>query len=206
MYDFDIQQIQAYGLNIYQMKMYGLRPRAMARRSISGNGYAFYVIGQKFPGHYCVFHDDYNGMCDITNLLIAKGRKRLGYIGVMMQDKAAGVQRYNGFKAAAELLKRYPEMDGLVCATDEIAIGAMQYLLEQGVRIPEDVYIAGLGDSIMARVAGHCIATVHNSYEKCGEVAATMLLEILTTGETAYKEIMLGYYLVENATYGVKEK
>lgn len=191
------------------------------------------IVGQKFPGHYCVFHDDYNGMCDITNLLIAKGRKRLGYIGVMMQDKAAGVQRYNGFKAAveenglvfdenycmisnfsvhsgykkaAELLKRYPEMDGLVCATDEIAIGAMQYLLEQGVRIPEDVYIAGLGDSIMARVAGHCIATVHNSYEKGGEVAATMLLEILTTGETAYKEIMLGYYLVENATYGVKEK
>jgi len=191
------------------------------------------VLGQKFEGHFCVYHDDYHGMYDLTKLVLEKGRKNIGYIGVLLQDKATGAERLRGFKdamedsnlevkeehclvarfsvqsgydKAAKMLKSYPNMDALICATDEIAIGAMQYLLEKGYSIPEDIYIAGQGDSIMARIAGHSISTVHYSYEKSGEVAANMLIEILTTGETAFKEIMLGYYIVDNATYGVKKE
>ena len=191
------------------------------------------VLGQKFDGHYCVYHDDYHGMYELTKLVIEKGRKNIGYIGVLLQDKAAGVERLRGFKdamteqgldvqdeyclvgkfsvqsgydKAKEMLKNYQKIDGLICATDEIAIGAMQYILEKGISVPEDIYIAGQGDSILARVAGHSISTVHYSYEKSGEVAANMLIEILTTGETAFKEIMLGYYIVDNATYGVKKE
>lgn len=188
------------------------------------------ILGQKFDGHYCVFHDDYHGMYELTKLILEKGRKKIGYIGVTMQDKATGVERQRGFLAAMEesglevneehcliakfsvqsgyekakeMLKHYPDMDGLVCATDEIAIGAMQYLLGKGISVPEDIYIAGQGDSLLARVAGHSISTVHYSYEKSGEVGANMLMEILSTGETAFKEIMLGYYIVDNAIYGV---
>lgn len=188
------------------------------------------ILGQKFDGHYCVFHDDYHGMYDLTKLVIDKGHKKIGYIGVMAQDKAAGLERHRGFQAAMEaaklevrdehciiakfsaqsgyekaeeMLKRYPDMDGLICATDEIAIGAMQYFLSHGISVPEDIYIAGQGDSMLARVAGHSISTVHYSYKKSGEVAANMLMEILTTGETAIKEVMLGYYIVDHATYGV---
>ncbi len=183
------------------------------------------ILGQKFPGQYCVFHDDYHGMHDLTNLILEKGRKKLGYIGVMLQDQAVGMERRKGFldamaeaglevleehcmiakfsvesgyEKAAELLKRYPEMDGLICATDTIAIGAMQYLLSQGILVPEDIYITGQGDSILTHLADHSISTVHYSYEKSGEVAAGMLMEILTTGETAFKEVMLDYYIVEN--------
>lgn len=190
------------------------------------------ILGQKFDGHFCVYHDDYHGMYDLTKLVLEKERKKIGYIGVLLQDKAAGVERLRGFKdavteqgievkeehcltakfsvqsgydKAAEMLKIYPDVNALICATDEIAIGAMQYLLEKGFSIPEDIYIAGQGDSILARVAGHSISTVHYSYEKSGEVAANMLIEILTTGETAFKEIMLGYYIVDNATYGIKK-
>lgn len=188
------------------------------------------ILGQKFDGHYCVFHDDYHGMHELTKLILEKGRKRIGYIGVTMQDKATGVERKRGFLAAMEeaglevneehcliakfsvqsgyekareMLIRFPDMDGLVCATDEIAIGAMQYLLGKDISVPEDIYIAGQGDSLLARVAGHFISTVHYSYEKSGEVGANMLMEILATGETAFKEIMLGYYIVDNAIYGV---
>lgn len=182
------------------------------------------VLGQKFSGNYCVFHDDYHAIHELTGLVIEKGRRRLGYIGVLMQDKAAGLERYNGYKdaladagievkeehcvtakftvqsgyeKAAELLQRFPDMNGLVCATDEIAIGATQYLLEQQISVPDDVFVTGVGDSVMARVAGHSMITVHYSYEKSGKIAAGMLLELLTTGETAYKEIMLGYHIVE---------
>ena len=60
------------------------------------------ILGQKFDGHYCVFHDDYHGMHELTKLILEKGRKRIGYIGVTMQDKATGVERKRGFLAAME--------------------------------------------------------------------------------------------------------
>lgn len=183
------------------------------------------ILGQKYKGKCCVYHDDYHAMYDVTKLLLQKGRRKLGYIGVPVQDQATGVERHRGFvdamkdagipvdenhcligrfsaesgyEKAEELLKKYPDMDGVVCATDEIAVGAMQYFVSQGISVPDDIYIAGQGDTLLTKVAGHSIVTVHYSYEKSGEIAANMLLENLSTRETSVKEIMLGYSIVEH--------
>lgn len=51
----------------------------------------------------------------------------------------------------------------------------------------------------MLSFANAAASIVHYAYEKSGEVAANMLMEILTTGETDFKEIMLGYYIVDRA-------
>lgn len=183
------------------------------------------ILGQKVDGSCCVFHDDFHAMYDLTRRILDKGRKKIGYIGVLLQDKATGQDRRggflkamedagypvqeqhcligdfsvdSGFEKAKELLESYPDMDGLVCATDEIAIGAMKYFVSQGIAVPDDIYIGGQGDTILTQVSGHSIATVHYSYEKSGEIAAKMLLEILTTGEASMKEAMLGYTVVEH--------
>lgn len=116
------------------------------------------IIGQKLDGYCCVYHDDYHAMYELTKLLLDKGRKKLGYIGVTTQDKAVGAERYkgycdavkdmgcenqkdcyqisrftiqSGYEKTKELLDADKDIDGLVCATDEIAVGAMQYLKEK---------------------------------------------------------------------------
>lgn len=182
------------------------------------------IVGQYLAGQCAVFHDDYHASYDLTRLLLQKGRKRLGYIGVTRQDKAVGAERYRGFCEAVrdeglagladnyvtagftvksgyektgELLGKCSGLDGLVCATDTIAAGAMQYLREHAIRVPEDILVAGHGDSDMAKVTAPPLITVHYSYEKSGETAVYMLMELLNRSEGNMKEVKLGYYLVD---------
>ena len=182
------------------------------------------IVGQRLSGYYCVFHDDYHAAYDLTKLLLEKGRKRLGYIGALHQDHAVGAERYRGFCNAVhdmgygllaenavtaeftiasgyektkELLTRCKNLDGLVCATDTMAAGAMQYLCEQGIEVPKQMVVAGQGDSDMAKVTMPPFITVHYSYERSGEIAVQMLMEVLEKGEAEIKEVKLGYYIVE---------
>ena len=182
------------------------------------------IVGQQLGGHYCVFHDDYHAAYDLTRLILEKGRKKLGYIGAVQKDKAVGAERYRGFRdaveeagleslaenfviasftvasgyeKAGELLEKSGKLDGILCATDTMAAGAMQYLREHQIRVPEEILVAGHGDSEMARVTDPPLLTVHYSYEKSGELAARMLLDVLADRETAVKEMKLGYYIVE---------
>ena len=46
----------------------------------------------------------------------------------------------------AQLFQVEPRPDGVFCYNDLLAIGAMDYAIEQGLRIPEDVAIIGCGN------------------------------------------------------------
>lgn len=182
------------------------------------------IVGQYLAGHSCVFHDDYHASYDLTRLLLSKGRKKLGYIGATEQDRAVGAERYRGFwdavseaglgelaqnyvtaafsvssgyEKAGELLKMCDDLDGLICATDTMAAGVMQYLNEQGRKVPEQILVAGQGDSEMAKVTSPPLISVHYAYEKSGEIAVQMLMELLEHTEGAVKEVKLGYHLVD---------
>ena len=57
--------------------------------------------------------------------------------------------------------------------------------------------VAGQGDSDSARVTVPPLITVHYSYERSGELAVRMLMEILGQKEAAAREVKLGYRIVE---------
>lgn len=182
------------------------------------------IVGQYLPGCYCVFHDDYHASYDLTRLMLEKGRKNLGYIGAIPQDKAVGEERSKGFQDAVsaagcaglaenivtaaftsasgyekaeELLSKCEGLDGIICATDTMAAGVLQYLREHGIRVPEQILVAGQGDSEMAKVTSPPLITVHYSYEKSGEIAVSMLMELLENKEGVMKEVKLGYHIVD---------
>lgn len=73
------------------------------------------------------------------------------------------------------LSERRPEV--LVCANDEMAIGAMRAFKENGIRVPEDIAVCGFDDTEMARVMGLTTVSVPN-YER-GYLAAQYLIEII---------------------------
>ena len=203
-------------------------------------GTVFQAEHKQLSGYNCVFYDDYHAFYDLTSLVFRKGRRKPGYIGVTRQDIAAGEERYrafidavhdmgheelaqnhmtasfmvsSGYEKAKELLEKCKDLDALVCATDTIAAGAVQYLTEQGIHVPEEILVAGQGDSDMAKVAVPSMITIHYSYEYSGELAVQMLMEALAGREaeralkeakttskemkTTSKEMKLGYYIVE---------
>ena len=182
------------------------------------------LIGQQLSGCCCVYHDDYHASYDLTKYILETGRKKVGYLGAIWQDKAVGEERYKGFHDAledagleeyaqnyvisaftvasgyekcGELLEKCGELDGIICATDTMGAGAVKCLRERGIEVPKRTLVAGQGDSDMAGVMAPPLLTVHYSYEKSGEIAAEMLMEILHQGKTDLKEIKLGYHLVK---------
>lgn len=194
------------------------------KRMLKAGSVPVVIVGQYLSGHSCVFHDDYHASYDLTRLLLNKGRRKLGYIGAIEQDQAVGAERYRGFREAVsgaglnelaqnyvtasfsvasgyemagELLKKCGDLDGIICATDTMAAGVMQYLNEQGKKVPKQILVAGQGDSEMAKVTAPPLISVHYAYEKSGEIAVQMLMDLLGHKEGAVKEVKLGYHLVD---------
>ena len=205
---------------------------ARHRKVLKGLNVPIVILGQELSGYYCVYHDDYHAMYNMTKLLLERGCRRLGYLGVTAKDKAVGTERYEGFcnavtdngfsncrnyvviadftidsgyEKAKELMEKYSELDGIVCATDEIAIGAMRYLKEQKKEIPGQILVTGHGDSDLGRVTTPTLTTVHYYYEKSGELAVGMLLDILSGKTLAVKEMKLGYEIVEKESSRVQK-
>lgn len=182
------------------------------------------IMAQQLEGHACVFHDDYHAIYDITKRFLEMGRKNLVYMSAFHEDRSAGWNRYcgyrdavremgheelaeqyevvdfdsfSGYRKAKELLEIYPDMDGLICASDEMATGALRYLNERQIPVPEQILVSGLGDSAIAKMANPSLWSIHYSYHTCGETATQMLLDMIRYRREDKSEIMLGYKILE---------
>ena len=58
------------------------------------------IVGQQYPGFSCVFHDDFGAAQAATAHMLQKGRRKPGYLGVTLLDKAVGLARREGFDSA----------------------------------------------------------------------------------------------------------
>lgn len=106
-------------------------------------------------------------------------------------------QMESGFLQAQELLQRAPDLDTVICATDTIAVGALQYIKSVGKKVPDDIQIAGIGDSTLSRVTDPALTTVHLHFEEAGREAAQLLTELMEKGKDAVqKEVKLDSRLI----------
>lgn len=181
------------------------------------------ILGQRLEGYSCVYHDDFHAAREVSELLLQNSCIP-AYIGVTEKDEAAGRNRRKGFEAALkkvhmscgteqiaeaafsaqsgyetmkQLLEKVPKIDTVFCATDTIAIGAMSYLKEAGKSIPEDIQLAGIGDTPLGNLVTPKLTTAHFYYKTSGMEAASMLLELLKTDTGVCKELKMGYKVIE---------
>ncbi len=194
------------------------------RRALKSLSVPVVIVGQYLSGYCCVYHDDYHACYDITKLLLEKGRTKLGYMSAIWKDKAAGEARYKGFcdavrdmgykmladnvvtadftvasgyENARELLGKCDTLNGLICATDAMALGAMQYFQEHNIAVPEEILVAGHGGSEITRIAVPALITARYFYEKSGELAVRRLMELMRQEESVVKEVKLGYEVID---------
>lgn len=85
---------------------------------------------------------------------------------------AGGFTVEGGREAMAELLPRRPT--AVFCASDEMAIGAIQAATEAGVRVPDEVSVVGFDDQPVAAAVG--LTTVRQPVSEQAAQAAVMVL------------------------------
>ena len=136
--------------------------------SLVGNN----IVGDWQPEQYdCVFTDDVRGSTEITRYLIAEGHRNIWYIGnrrlpwfarcaqgYLRAMKEAELEprfseissedRELGYLAVKALLASGERPTALFVGTDQAASGVYQALQESGIRIPDDISVAGFNDTI----------------------------------------------------------
>lgn len=96
----------------------------------------------------------------------------------------------SGYQAMMELLDTGDRPDGVYCANDQMAVGALKALKERGIEIPEEIKIMGSDDVFVASVVEPGISTVHIKKKSMGQRAAELLLMRIRESEQDNAPVM----------------
>lgn len=94
--------------------------------------------------------------------------------------------------------------DGLVTAHEAIALGAMRFLYEQGLRIPEDISITSYETSVLGSYSIPPLTSVNIKKEEMGAIAARMLLRRIEHPEAPLQKQIITPELVTRASVSPK--
>jgi len=89
-----------------------------------------------------------------------------------------------GRDAAAALLARHPDIDGIVCGSDQIARGALDTLRDLGRSVPDDVAIVGFDNwEILATNARPELTSIDANLQELGRTAALRVFDAIAGEE-----------------------
>ncbi len=114
--------------------------------------------------------------------------------------KTAGATFEDGKKAISQLLDKKIEFDGVFAFTDTLAIGAMNCLLGQGIKIPEEVAIASFSGTELATVVYPPLTSVEQPLFQMGETAAGLILEKIKDSNAASRTVVMEADLIYRAS------
>lgn len=170
---------------------------------IAAENYPIVVLDRilENPWIKSVVVNNYEPMYELIQGVIDRGYKSFGFVGGP-EETADNKERYRAFRdalaanhiefqqksyfagnyreksgyTAAKILMLSRELpDCLVCANDNMAIGAMKAFRENGLRVPKDIAVTGFDNCDLAEAMGLTTVSIPN-YER-GYIAARYLIE-----------------------------
>ncbi len=85
----------------------------------------------------------------------------------------------SGVVAMARLLERSRDIDAVFAASDLMASGAITTLRRAGLRVPEDVAVAGFDDSGLAATHRPALTTMRQPWERISEEVVALLIDVI---------------------------
>ena len=187
-------------------------------------------IGCELQGCSLVYFDNVRAQYDMTeHIVLEHGARHIVYLTGNMNNSTEGRDRLSGFQAACrdngvpednieiiectwrtsdgvDVARRWiseqrPLPDAFICANDEMALGLMETLQENGIRVPRDVLVCGFDNLSSAELSSPRLSTVHTDHSKLDYYAADVLLNIIR-GEEKRTRIPFGYDLICSESCG----
>ena len=163
--------------------------------------------------------DDEAAAFGVVRYLLSRGRSAVATITGLTEtsagrDRLAGYRRAVGRRASARLvahgdwsydtgcqgaeslLGRGVKFDAIFAANDLMAAGAITVLRRAGLRVPEDVAVAGYDDSPTARFTDPPLTTVRNPFPEFAVEAVKILDDLISGRETKPRQAVLPTELV----------
>lgn len=179
---------------------------------------------------YCsVRVDDVIGGELAADHLLDHGHRRLAFVSAPLvikqyRDRLAGVQRAvtrrdlppdacrvievgalgtaaEGRGACEALLAQHPDITGVICGNDLLALGVVGGLVQRGVRVPDDVSVVGYDDIELAEQSLLPLTTIRQPKYELGRIATKLLIEEAQRGRShAHQQIVFEPELIVRNT------
>ena len=173
--------------------------------------------------------DDYDSSHRIINHLVEQGCKRIAHIGGFKHTRIYNnrikgyidaLEKHNlplekelllesdlstedGRKKMIQLLALKNKPDAVYVAGDYAALGALQVLNEQNIKIPDEIALIGFGDEPFANMVTPKMTSVNQHSYKIGRIAAEKLLEYAEQNQikqTLQKHILKAELIVRESS------
>ena len=222
--DFDEEKQLDYIRKLARMNVDGiiLLPTTMSKSyesTIKSIDVPVVLLGQEGEYTYSVEYNDFNAARDLANFVLACGHRKIAYLGVGEEDIAVGYYRKLGFmttlkkynlspvdvlitnfgmedsyRLTNENIDKLKKATCLICATDNLAYGAIKALEENGLNIGTDYSVAAFGDYASSALLKSPLTTIKFDLEDAAKKTVEMLLNVIKKKETEMK-ILIGYDL-----------
>ncbi|MFN3265414.1 MAG: LacI family DNA-binding transcriptional regulator [Deinococcales bacterium] len=197
--DSEMLERQFAGIIVPGIRLSDTRPNSLKRLEIP---FVAIGLGAPSPEIASVELENRAGMLEVMRHLFALGHRQIAHltgtpIGV---DAQVRLETYKEALAEAGLMfdpalvfdGRFTELgayratqtalkskkfSALVCASDEMALGAIQALEDAGLRVPQDISVTGFDDLQLESFQAAALTSVRQPLERIGREAATLLLE-----------------------------
>lgn len=173
------------------------------------------------PNVYSVLVDECDGVEHCVELLVEKQKWNIAFIGDLdtpsSQEKIKGFKRAmvqfgkpeeslvllgcdssreGGYRATKNLLDQYSETQAVIYSEDLIAAGGMRALWDAGVKVPDEMAIIGIDNTIYGELCCPQFTSLDNKMTEMASEAARILIDAVE-GRQNPRKIMLFSDIVE---------
>ena len=169
----------------------------------TGSAYVRLSPGSANGDEHAVSTNDRDFSAEMTRYLASLGHKRIAFIKGDTAHKAVG-NRYDGYldglkqsgieyraelvaqgnnslgsgeECAIELLQREPRPTAIFCANDDMAAGVLRVATRLGIRVPDELSIAGCDDIALCQQLYPSLTTIRQPLAAMAEIASQALID-----------------------------
>jgi LacI family transcriptional regulator len=128
-----------------------------------------------------------------NNILVDDDYIKIGYPD---EDRA--------YQATKELLNLKDKPEAIYCINTNMLVGCFKYLIENGIKVPDDVAVVAFDDCNFTSAINPPVTTLKRIDLNMGEIAADLLFKNIEGNKDDYKEIRIDSELVIRKSCGCK--
>ena len=172
--------------------------------------------------------DDFQGGYNMAKYLIQQEHRKIAYIGDQpvlygvdahrlqghqkaMEDNGLAWGEHSYIQISKDIKRRMADLERMlvrvgtidtawVFTSDYYAVEAVNFLLDHGVSVPQQLSVTGFDDNMLAQLLRPRLTTIHQNVARKAEKAVKILLELLDDKGEQPKSIQLPTRLIKGAT------
>jgi LacI family transcriptional regulator len=164
-----------------------------------------------------VLSDGFKGSYEAVNMLIEKGHRRIGILSGLLtlspgEDRLAGYSKAlidkgisldqsliligessfsSGYEMTQRLLTEQSGVTAIFIASNAISMGAIGYIQDAGIKVPEELAIIGFDNYDWSAVSNPPLSVINQLSYELGVKAAEVLMKKIQSPSKRYREYRL---------------